>query len=88
MHSAAPVQPVLAERLEALCDRYPASRPEVIAEVVRSVLATMQGDLSRHETGLLAQVEELGRTIAAAKAEIAALKVDGHQCQPHSLRHR
>jgi chemotaxis protein CheZ len=36
----------------------------------------MRGDLSAHETTLLAEVEELGRTIAAAKAEIAALQVD------------
>jgi chemotaxis protein CheZ len=43
---------------------------------VRSVLATMNGDLSAKETSLLAEVEELGRTIATAKAEIAALEVD------------
>ncbi len=36
----------------------------------------MQGDISAKETALLAEVEELGRTIAAAKAEIAALQVD------------
>jgi len=71
MHSAA-----LSERLEALRGRYPGSQPELIAEVVRSVLTTMHGDLSLHEAGLLSEVEELGRTIAAAKIEIAALKVD------------
>jgi len=44
--------------------------------VMHAVLATMQGDLTAPEMSLLSQVEELGRTIAAAKAEIAALQVD------------
>ena len=48
----------------------------MVAEVVRAVLATMSGDLSAQETSLLAEVEALGRTIACAKAEIAALRVD------------
>ena len=49
---------------------------EKVEQVVRAVFATLHGDLSSRETGLLAEVEELGRTIAAAKAEIAALRVD------------
>ena len=56
--------------------RHPGSQPEMVAEVVRAVLATMSGDLSAQETSLLAEVEALGRTIASAKAEIAALRVD------------
>jgi chemotaxis protein CheZ len=36
----------------------------------------MRGDLTVQETSLLTEVEELGRTIASAKAEIAALQVD------------
>ena len=48
----------------------------MVAEVVRAVLATMSGDLSAQETSLLAEVEALGHTIACAKAEIAALRVD------------
>jgi len=63
-------------RLDEIRAQYPAERTELIAEVVDAVLTTMQGDLSAPETGLLAEIEELGRTIAAAKAEIAALKVD------------
>ena len=63
-------------RLDEARDRYPSVRPDVVAEVVRAVLATMQGELSAQETSLLSKVEELGRTIAAAKAEIAALRVD------------
>jgi chemotaxis protein CheZ len=66
----------LHERLVAIRARHPTSEPHVVAEVVRAVLATMHGDLSATETSLLSEVEELGRTIATAKAEIAALKVD------------
>jgi chemotaxis protein CheZ len=36
----------------------------------------MSDDLTAHDTALLLEVEELGRTIANAKLEIAALKVD------------
>jgi len=68
--------PPLSERLQGIRVRHPGAEPEVVAEVVRAVLATMQGDLTAPETTLLAQVEELGRTIAVAKAEIAALHVD------------
>jgi chemotaxis protein CheZ len=66
----------LIDRLAQLRGRYPDAQPEMVADVVRAVLATMSGDLSARETTLLAEVEELGRTIAAAKAEIAALNVD------------
>jgi chemotaxis protein CheZ len=66
----------LAERLAEIRTRHPGSQPEMVAEVVRAVLATMSGDLSAQETSLLAEVEALGRTIASAKAEIAALRVD------------
>lgn len=66
----------LAERLDRLRARYPQSDPEMVAGVVRAVLASMRGDLTAAETALLAEVEELGRTIAAARAEIAAIGVD------------
>lgn len=65
-----------AERLAAIRGRYPESDPAMVAEVVRAILATMSGDLTAKETSLLGEVEALGRTIAAAKAEIAALRVD------------
>jgi chemotaxis protein CheZ len=48
----------------------------MVADVVRAMLSTMRGDLTAPETALLAEVEELGRTIASAKQEIAALGVD------------
>jgi chemotaxis protein CheZ len=66
----------LATRLAEIRARYPASAPEMVAEVVRSVLTSMRGDLVSGEVSLLSEVEALGRTIASAKAEIAALRVD------------
>jgi chemotaxis protein CheZ len=67
---------LLSDRLAAIRSRHPASDPAMVAEVVHAVLATMSGDLSAQETSLLAEVEALGHTIAYAKAEIAALRVD------------
>ena len=49
---------------------------DMVTEMVTAVLTTMSGDLSSTETSLLGEVEALGRTIAAAKVEIAALQVD------------
>ena len=66
----------LAHRLESIRTRYPRSEPEMVTDVVHAVLTTMSGDLSAQETSLLAEVEQLGRTIASAKAEIAELRVD------------
>ena len=66
----------LAERLVAIRARYPAAEPEWVADVVRAVLAAMQGEIAPPESALLTEVEALGRTIANAKAEIAALQVD------------
>jgi chemotaxis protein CheZ len=47
-----------------------------IEATVRAVLTSMAGDLTAKESALLAELEGLGRTIARAKAEIAALKVE------------
>ena len=66
----------LADRLAEIRLRHPDAAPDVVAEVVRAVLSTLSGDLSAQETSLLAEVEALGRTIASAKAEIAALRFD------------
>ncbi len=71
-----PFSPELTERLAAIRARQPDAEPELVAEVVRAVLTTMSGDLTAKEMSLLSEVEELGRTIAIAKQEIAALKVD------------
>jgi chemotaxis protein CheZ len=66
----------LAQRLAAIRDRYPAAEPEWMGDVVRAVIAAVQGEVAPAESALLAEVEALGRTIANAKAEIAALQVD------------
>jgi chemotaxis protein CheZ len=68
--------PSLDDRLTAIKGRYPDMEPAIVVDVVRAVLGSMQGDLNGTQTSLLAEVEELGRTIAAAKADIAALRVD------------
>ena len=66
-----------AERLAALRARHrDATTPEAVAEIVAQVLATMHGDLTANEATLLAEVEQIGRTIAAVKQEIAALQVE------------
>ena len=67
---------LLAERLAEIRAKRPNAEPDIVAEVVRAVLTTMSEDLTVHDTALLLEVEELGRTIANAKVEIAALKVD------------
>jgi chemotaxis protein CheZ len=70
-----PAEP-LARRLAEIRARYPAAEPEWVADVVHAVLAAHAGVPSATEVSLLHEVEELGRTIANAKAEIAALQVD------------
>jgi chemotaxis protein CheZ len=74
--SALPADRSLADRLASLRARYPQTDPDMVADVVRAVLSTMRGDLTATETALLAEVEELGQLIEAAKSEIAALRVD------------
>jgi len=64
------------QRLDQLRQRYPASNPDLVAEMVRAVISTMRGDLSASETALLAEIEELAQTVANARAEIAALGAD------------
>ena len=63
------------ERLAARLSAHHAQDNEAMEKVVRAVFKTMHGDLSAKETSLLAEVEELGRTIEQAKAEISALQV-------------
>jgi len=66
----------LARRLGELRAQWPALETAMVDEVVRAVLSTLSGDLTVKETSLLTEVEELGKSIASAKAEIAALRVD------------
>ncbi|PPQ26799.1 protein phosphatase CheZ [Rhodopila globiformis] len=66
----------LKARLAAIRAQQPEVEPEMFTEVVRAVLTTISDDLTVKEAKLLREVEELGRTIATAKAEIATLRVD------------
>ena len=66
----------LAQALAPIRERYPAAEPEWIGEVISAVLACVSGDPSPDQSRLLGEVEELGRTIANAKAEIVALRID------------
>ncbi len=66
----------LKEKLALIRDQKPDLEPEMVAEVVRAVLTTISDELTAKEATLLREVEELARTIATAKTEIAALRVD------------
>jgi len=66
----------LARRLAEIRARYPTAEPEWVADVVRAVLAALDGEAAPSDRALLAEVEALGRVIANAKAEIAALQMD------------
>jgi chemotaxis protein CheZ len=66
----------LPDRLSALKTRYPTATVDLVAEVADAVMRSMQGDLSTSEAGLLGEIEDLARTIASARAQIAALRVD------------
>lgn len=47
-----------------------------VEEAVRAVLGSMAGDMTVTEAALLGELEALGREVARAKSEIAALRVD------------
>jgi len=63
-------------RMEELRKLYPQGDPDLVGEIVRAVLTTMRGDLSANEASLMAEIEELARTVANARAEIAAIGAD------------
>ena len=66
----------LKKKLATIRDKQPQGEPEMVTEVVRAVLTTISYELTAKESSLLREVEELGRTISTAKAEIAAIRVD------------
>jgi hypothetical protein len=43
---------ILEERMAVLRARYPAARTDAVADVVRTMLATMRGDLTAQEASL------------------------------------
>ncbi len=53
-----------------------ARKEDGVEEAVRAVLSSMEGDITVKEVALLAELEALGRTVAQAKSEIAALRVE------------
>lgn len=67
---------ILKQKINAIRAREPSADGHLVTEVVRAVLTTISDDLTAKENALLREVEELGRTIAVAKSEIAALRVD------------
>lgn len=72
-----PARSPLAGRLDSLREQHrDATTLEAVADVVSAVLGTMHGDLSQTEATLLSEVEQIGRTIAVAKQEIALLEVE------------
>jgi chemotaxis protein CheZ len=66
----------LRHKLINIRHRHALADVHLVTEVVRAVLTTVTDYLTAKETALLHEVEELGRTIAIAKSEIAALRVD------------
>jgi chemotaxis protein CheZ len=66
----------LRQRFSEIGTRYPHVAPEMVAEVVEAVLSIMGGVISAHDAVLLTELKDLGSTIAKAKAEIAALRVE------------
>lgn len=49
---------------------------DAIERAVREVLGSLAGDMTANEAALLAELEALGREVARAKHEIAALRVE------------
>jgi chemotaxis protein CheZ len=47
-----------------------------IEAAVPAVIGSMSGELSAAEAALLAEIQELGRTVARAKQEVARLRID------------
>jgi len=66
----------LKRKLTEIRAKEPGFDSDMVAEVVRAVLTTISDELTAKEATLLQEVEELARTIAVAKTEIASLRVD------------
>jgi chemotaxis protein CheZ len=74
---APPLRAAMEERLADLRARHAdAASPEALAELVEAVLTSMGGAMSPPEAAILSEVEQLGRTIAQARQEIASLHMD------------
>ena len=71
------VDPDLSARLDELRDTYGDSvKVEEVANVVGSLMSTMQGDVTSTDMALYSELETLASYIHSAKAEIASLRPD------------
>ena len=66
----------LGRRVEAIAKGRAGVEPEEIIDVVQSVMATIDGELSAVNYRLYAEIEALAQFIAGLKAELAALRPD------------
>ncbi len=66
----------LGRRVEVLAKSRAGVEPEEIMEVVQSVMATIDGELSAVNFRLYSEIEKLSHFIASVNAELAALRPD------------
>lgn len=66
---------VLAESIAAVRAKYQVADAAMLADVVSAVVSAISADVSTKQAILLREVESLGRTIAEARAEIAAIGI-------------
>lgn len=66
----------LGAKLAGIRARYRTSPPGMVADIAQAVLGAVPNDLLVREVSLLREIEALAGVIAAAKAEIEALRVD------------
>ena len=65
----------LAESIAAVRSKYKVADAVMLAEVVSAVVSAISADVLANQATLLCEVESLGRTIADARAEIAAIGI-------------
>ncbi len=78
----------LAERLAAIRAHYVASDPDMVADVVRAILASMSGDLTAKETTLLTEVRIARPHDRRRQGGNRRVAGGRHHRQRHPLRHR
>jgi chemotaxis protein CheZ len=79
---ASPIDQDLALQLEELKRAHGSSIPiDFVAEVVRSLLGSLRGDLSSADLHIYEELDDLVKYIQAAKAEIASIRPDEIQSQ-------
>jgi chemotaxis protein CheZ len=82
MKVSSPVDQDLARQLEELKRAHGPSIPiDFVAEVVRSLLGSLRGDLSSADLHIYEELDELVKYIQAAKSEIASIRPDEIQSE-------